>query len=167
MVLIPQIVDAVAPLPVLAGGGIANGRQMAAAMVMGAQGVWCGSLWLTTNESDCVPALVDKMLAAESEHTVRSRCISGKPARQLITPYTQAWDGPQSPGTLPMPLQWMATAEAQQRMHRHAQSGKPGSAQLLGTPVGQVVGQMKQRRSVKQVVQDMMSECIDALERTR
>ena len=165
MVLIPQIVDAVAPLPVLAGGGIGSGRQMAAALVLGAQGVWCGSVWLTTNESDCVPALVDKMLAAGSDDTVRSRCISGKPARQLITPYTEAWDGPQSPGTLPMPLQWMATAEAQQRIHRHAQSGKPGSAQLLGTPVGQVVGQMTQRRSVKQVVQDMMSECIDALER--
>ena len=165
IVLIPQIVDAVAPLPVLAGGGIANGRQMAAALVLGAQGVWCGSVWLTTNESDCVPALVDKMLAASSEDTVRSRCISGKPARQLKTPYTEAWDGKGSPGTLPMPLQWMATAEAQQRIYRHAQSGKPGSAELLGTPVGQLVGQLTQRRAVKQVVQDMVSDCLDALER--
>lgn len=167
MVLIPQIVDAVAPLPVLAGGGIANGRQMAAAMVLGAQGVWCGSVWLTTNESDCVPALVDKMLKASSLDTVRSRCISGKPARQLKTPYTEAWDGPASPGTLPMPLQWMATSEAQQRINRYAQTGNPGSAELLGTPVGQLVGQLTQRRAVKQVVQDMVSECDEALERTR
>jgi len=166
MVLIPQIVDAVAPLPVLAGGGIATGRQMAAALVLGAQGVWCGSLWLTTNESDCVPALVDKLLRASSLDTVRSRCISGKPARQLKTPYTEAWDGPNSPGTLPMPLQWMATADAQQRITRHAQSGKAGSGALLGTPVGQLVGQLTQRRAVKQVVQDMVSECIEALERT-
>jgi NAD(P)H-dependent flavin oxidoreductase YrpB (nitropropane dioxygenase family) len=165
MVLIPQIVDAVAPLPVLAAGGIGNGRQMAASLCLGAQGVWCGSVWLTTHESDCVPALVDKMLRATSQDTVRSRCISGKPARQLKTPYTEAWDGPSSPGTLPMPLQWMATAEAQQRIHRHAQSGRPGSAELLGTPVGQVVGQLTQRRSVKQVVQEMMSDCLDALER--
>jgi NAD(P)H-dependent flavin oxidoreductase YrpB (nitropropane dioxygenase family) len=165
MVLIPQIVDAVAPLPVLAAGGIADGRQMAAALVLGAQGVWCGSVWLTTHESDCVPALVDKLLRAESQDTVRSRCISGKPARQLKTPYTEAWDGPDSPGTLPMPLQWMATSEATQRIHRHAQSGQPGSATLLGTPVGQIVGQLKQRRAVKQVVQDMVSECLDALER--
>jgi NAD(P)H-dependent flavin oxidoreductase YrpB (nitropropane dioxygenase family) len=105
------------------------------------------------------------MLRATSQDTVRSRCISGKPARQLKTPYTEAWDGPSSPGTLPMPLQWMATAEAQQRIHRHAQSGRPGSAELLGTPVGQVVGQLTQRRSVKQVVQEMMSDCLDALER--
>jgi NAD(P)H-dependent flavin oxidoreductase YrpB (nitropropane dioxygenase family) len=167
MVLIPQIVDAVAPLPVLAGGGIADGRQMAAAMVLGAAGVWCGSVWLTTHESDCVPALVDKMLAASSLDTVRSRAISGKPARQLKTPYTEAWDGPSSPGTLPMPLQWMATADAQQRIYRHAQTGKPGSAALLGTPVGQLVGQLTQRRAVKQVVQDMVSECYEALERTR
>ena len=165
MVLIPQIVDAVAPLPVLAGGGIANGRQMAAALVLGAQGVWCGSVWLTTNESDCVPALVDKLLRASSLDTVRSRCISGKPARQLKTPYTEAWDGHSSPGTLPMPLQWMATADAQQRITRHAQTGKPGSGELLGTPVGQLVGQLTQRRAVKQVVQDMVSECIEALER--
>lgn len=164
IVLIPQIVDAVAPLPVLAGGGIASGRQMAASLVLGAAGVWCGSVWLTTNESDCVPALVDKMLRATSQDTVRSKAISGKPARQLKTPYTEAWDGPNSPGTLPMPLQWMATAEAQQRIHRYAQTGKPGSAQLLGTPVGQIVGQLTQRRAVKQVVQDMVNECLDALQ---
>ncbi len=99
MVLLPQVVDAVAPTPVLAAGGIGSGRQMAAAMVLGAQGGWAGSSWLTTRESDCVPALVDKMLAATSKDTVRSKCISGKPARQLRTTYTEAWDGPGSPGT--------------------------------------------------------------------
>ncbi len=165
MVLLPQVVDAVAPTPVLAAGGIGSGRQMAAAMVLGAQGVWTGSIWLTTQESDCVPALIDKMLAATSKDTVRSKCISGKPARQLKTTYTEAWDGPESPGTLPMPLQWMATSSAQQRIYRYAQSKKPGSAELLGTPVGQVVGQMNEVRSVKQVVQGMVTEYIDAVER--
>jgi NAD(P)H-dependent flavin oxidoreductase YrpB (nitropropane dioxygenase family) len=165
MVLVPQVVDAVAPIPVLAAGGIGSGRQMAAAMVLGAQGVWTGSIWLTTRESDCVPALVEKMLAATSRDTVRSKCISGKPARQLKTTYTQAWDGPDSPGTLPMPLQFMATANATQRINRHAQTKKPGSAELLGTPVGQVVGQMKEVRAVRQVVQDLVTEYVDAVER--
>ena len=165
MVLLPQVVDAVAPTPVLAAGGIGSGRQMAAAMVLGAQGVWTGSIWLTTRESDCVPALVDKLLVATSRDTVRSKCISGKPARQLKTTYTEAWDAPDSPGTLPMPLQFMATADATQRIHRYAQTKKPGSAALLGTPVGQVVGQMNEVRSVKQVVEDMVSEYIDAVER--
>ncbi len=165
MVLLPQVVDAVAPTPVLAAGGIGSGRQMAAAMVLGAQGVWSGSIWLTTRESDCVPALVDKMLAATSRDTVRSKCISGKPARQLKTTYTDAWDGPGSPGTLPMPLQFMATASATQRINRHAQTKRPGSAELLGTPVGQVVGQMNEVRAVKDVVSDMVSEYVDAIER--
>jgi NAD(P)H-dependent flavin oxidoreductase YrpB (nitropropane dioxygenase family) len=165
MVLLPQVVDAVAPTPVLAAGGIGSGRQMAAAMVLGAQGVWTGSIWLTTQESDCVPALIDKMLAATSRDTVRSKCISGKPARQLKTTYTEAWDGPESPGTLGMPLQWMATAKATQRIYRYAQTKKPGSAELLGTPVGQVVGQMNEVRAARQVVQDMVSEYIDAIER--
>jgi NAD(P)H-dependent flavin oxidoreductase YrpB (nitropropane dioxygenase family) len=164
MVLVPQVVDAVAPTPVLAAGGIGSGRQMAAAMVLGAQGVWTGSLWLTTRESDCVPALVEKMLAATSSDTVRSKCISGKPARQLKTAYTEAWGASDSPGTLPMPLQFMATASATQRINRYAQTNKPGSADLLGTPVGQVVGQMREVRSVKQVVQEMVTEYIDAVE---
>jgi len=164
MVLLPQVVDAVAPTPVLAAGGIGSGRQMAAAMVLGAQGVWTGSLWLTTRESDCVPALIDKMLAATSSDTVRSKCISGKPARQLKTAYTEAWSAPDSPGTLPMPLQYMATASATQRINRYAQTKKPGSADLLGTPVGQVVGQMKEVRAVKDVVQAMVTEYIEAIE---
>jgi NAD(P)H-dependent flavin oxidoreductase YrpB (nitropropane dioxygenase family) len=163
MVLLPQVVDAVAPTPVLAAGGIGSGRQMAAAMALGAQGVWTGSIWLTTTESDLVPPLVTKLLAASSADTVRSRCISGKPARQLVTDYTKAWDGPQSPGPLPMPLQYMATADATQRIYRHAQAG--GSAELLGTPVGQVVGQMNTVRAAGRVVQDMVSEYVDTVSR--
>jgi NAD(P)H-dependent flavin oxidoreductase YrpB (nitropropane dioxygenase family) len=165
MVLLPQVVDAVAPTPVLAAGGVGSGRQMAAAMVLGAQGVWTGSIWLTTRESDCVPALVDKMIAATSRDTVRSKCISGKPARQLKTTYTDAWEAPTSPGTLPMPLQFMATASATQRIHKYAQTGRPGSAELLGTPVGQIVGMMNDVQSVKQVVQELVTGYIEAVER--
>ncbi len=164
MVLVPQVADAVAPIPVLAAGGVACGRQMAAAMALGAQGVWTGSMWLTTAESDCPPPLIEKLLAARSQDTVRSRCISGKPARQLITPYTEAWDGDESPGTLPMPLQWMATAEATQRIYRHAKAG--GSADLLGSPVGQVVGQMNAVRSVSSVMSEMIHEYIEVVSRS-
>ena len=166
MVLLPQVVDAVAPTPVLAAGGIGSGRQMAAAMVLGAQGVWCGSLWLTTEESDSIPSLIDKLLAADSTETVRSRCISGKPARQLKTAYTRAWDeDPNCPGYLPMPLQFLATAEATQRITRFAQTGAEGSAALLGSAVGQVVGQMGTRKPVRQVVYEMVEEYVDAVAR--
>ncbi|MGH8972293.1 MAG: nitronate monooxygenase, partial [Acidimicrobiia bacterium] len=105
MVLVPEIVDAVAPLPVLAAGGIASGRQMAAAMALGAQGVWTGSVWLTTREAETHPVVMEKFLAAGSSDTVRSRSLTGKPARQLRSAWTEAWERPDSPGPLPMPLQ--------------------------------------------------------------
>jgi len=109
---------------------------------------------------------VDKLLEADSTETVRSRCISGKPARQLKTAYTRAWDeDPECPGYLPMPLQFMATAEATQRITRFAQTGAEGSNTLLGTPVGQVVGQMNTRKPARQVIEEMVSEYIDAVER--
>jgi NAD(P)H-dependent flavin oxidoreductase YrpB (nitropropane dioxygenase family) len=167
MVLVPQVVDAVAPLPVLAAGGIGSGRQMAAALMLGAEGVWCGSIWLTTHESDCAANVVEKLLHARSEETVRSRCVSGKPARQLVTAYTKAWESPDCPGFLPMPLQGLLVAEAEHRIRRHAETNVPGAGALLGTPVGQVVGQMKQVRSSAKVLYDLVEECIGCLEKGR
>ena len=162
MVLAPQVVDAVAPLPVLAAGGIGDGRQMLASLALGAAGVWCGSLWLTTREGIDSTALSDKLLQANSSDTVRSRCISGKPARMLKTAYTEAWDDADSPGTLPMPLQYMVTAEATHRIYRHAQTG--GDATLLGTPVGQVVGMMNRVRGAEDVVREMVEDYLDSLD---
>ncbi len=159
MVLVPEVVDAVAPLPVLAAGGVGSGRQMAAAMALGAQGVWTGSIWLTTAESDTAPQVVDKLLAATSRDTVRSRCMTGKPARQLRTAWTDAWESEESPGTLPMPLQYMLTADAQRRIARS------GQKELVGMPVGQIVGSMRQVRPVRSVVYELVEEFIAATER--
>ncbi len=166
MVLVPQVVDAVAPAPVLAAGGIGSGRQIAAALALGAQGVWTGSVWLTTKESDLQPAVVEKVLRASSRDTVRSRAMTGKPARQLRTPWTDAWDGPDSPGALPMPLQFMATAEAYSRMYRAAEKDPASkAAQLAGTPVGQIAGMMNAVRPVRDVIFDMVEEYTQAVER--
>ncbi|MEU5772824.1 nitronate monooxygenase family protein [Streptomyces venezuelae] len=150
MVLTPEAVDAVAPLPVLAAGGIGSGQQIAAALALGAQGVWLGSLWLTTTEADLhSPALTRKLLAAGSGDTVRSRALTGKPARQLRTEWTDAWDDPQGPGTLPMPLQGLLVAEAVSRIQKYEVQ------ELLGTPVGQIVGRMNSERSVQAVFDDL------------
>ncbi|MBB5925590.1 NAD(P)H-dependent flavin oxidoreductase [Streptomyces echinatus] len=150
MVLTPEVVEAVDPLPVLAAGGIGSGPQVAAALSLGAQGVWLGSIWLTTTEADLhSPALTRKLLAAESGDTVRSRALTGKPARQLRTEWTDAWDDPAGPGTLPMPLQGLLVAEAVSRIHKH--EAEP----LLGTPVGQIVGRMTCERSVQAVLDDL------------
>ncbi|MFI2211355.1 NAD(P)H-dependent flavin oxidoreductase [Streptomyces sp. NPDC020141] len=150
MVLTPEVVEAVAPLPVLSAGGIGSGEQIAAALALGAQGVWLGSLWLTTTEAELHSrALTAKLLAAGSGDTVRSRALTGKPARQLRTEWTDAWDGPESPGPLPMPLQGLLVAEAVSRIQKHE------VVPLLGTPVGQIVGRMTSERSVQAVVDDL------------
>ncbi|MBF6047900.1 nitronate monooxygenase [Streptomyces sp. NRRL B-1677] len=150
MVLTPEVVRAVGPLPVLAAGGIGSGEQIAAALALGAQGVWIGSLWLTTEEADLgSPALTAKLLAAGSGDTVRSRALTGKPARQLRTAWTEAWDDPAGPGTLPMPLQGLLVAEALTRIQKYE------AGPLLGTPVGQIVGSMNTRRGVQAVFDDL------------
>jgi NAD(P)H-dependent flavin oxidoreductase YrpB (nitropropane dioxygenase family) len=163
MVLVPEIVDAVAPLPVLAAGGIARGRQMAAAMALGAQGVWTGSVWLTTAEAETHPAVKEKFLAATSSDTIRSRSITGKPARQLKSAWTDAWDGPGSPGPLPMPLQPLLVDYALHRIRRAAAAGQPGAVQLVNYFVGQVVGSLDAVRPARQVLAEMVEEYVDTV----
>ena len=108
MVLVPEVIKAIKPIrdvPVLAAGGIMTGRQMAACMAMGAAGAWTGSVWLATMESETTEIFREKMIAASSRDAVRSKGRTGKPARQLRSVWTDAWDrSPESPGALPMPL---------------------------------------------------------------
>jgi NAD(P)H-dependent flavin oxidoreductase YrpB (nitropropane dioxygenase family) len=163
MVLVPEIVDAVAPRPVLAAGGIARGRQMAAAMALGAQGVWTGSVWLTTQEAETHPVVKEKFLKATSSDTLRSRSITGKPARQLKSAWTEAWDGPDSPGPLPMPLQPLLVDYALQRIRRAAEAGTPGAVQLVNYFVGQVVGSLDAVRPARQVLHEMIEEYVDVV----
>ena len=159
MVLIPDVVDAVAPTPVLAAGGVGTGRQMAAAMALGADGVWTGSVWLTVAESDMAPPIMEKLLAAGSSDTVRSRSMTGKPARQLRTAWTEAWESPESPAPLPMPLQFILWSYAMRRITA------AGNRELLGMPVGQIVSRMNKVRTAKEVVYEMVEEYIDVTER--
>lgn len=159
MVLVPDVVDAVAPVPVLAAGGIGDGRQVAAALALGAQGVWTGSIWLTVVESDLPPVMRDKLLRAGARDTVRSRALTGKPARQLRTPWTEAWDDPAGPGALPMPLQFMLTAEALRRI------GRSGNDALAGSPVGQIVGRMNSVRTTRDVVFDLADGAVRTIDR--
>jgi NAD(P)H-dependent flavin oxidoreductase YrpB (nitropropane dioxygenase family) len=160
LVLVPEVVDAVGDRAhVLAAGGIASGRQIAAGLALGADGVWTGSVWLTTAESDTAPEVMDSYLKATSSDTVRSRSFSGKPARMLRTPWTDAWEAPDSPGTLPLPLQNILIAPALARFfHAH-------KAHLMFAPVGQVVGSLKQVRRVRDVIQEMVQEYLATVER--
>jgi NAD(P)H-dependent flavin oxidoreductase YrpB (nitropropane dioxygenase family) len=137
---------------------------MAAAMALGAEGVWCGSVWLTTEESEVVPVVKDKFLAATSSDTVRSRSMTGKPARMLKSAWTEEWERPDTPDPLPMPLQSQLVARPQARIRNYAHASE-GAARLSQYFVGQVVGDADRVRPAGRVVLDIVEEFIETCER--
>ena len=155
------------PVPVRAAGGMMTGRQMAACLAMGASGVWTGSVWLATAESETSPVFREKMVAARSRDTVRSRGRTGKPARQLRSAWTDAWEGPNSPEPLPMPLQGILSEPAMRRVTQAAEGGNEQARALVSYFVGQGVGLVEGVRSVRSVVLDFMTEYAEALEDMR
>jgi len=161
MVLWPQVIEAVAPTPVLAAGGIATGRQVAAALALGAQGAWTGSIWLTVEEAESPPAQMDSLLKATSRDTVRSRSYTGKPCRMLRNEWTEAWERDDTPEPLGMPLQFMVTADAVSRTNRYAAKAQS----VAFNPVGQVVGMMNDVRPVREVIVEIVEEYLEAVER--
>lgn len=168
MVLVPEVLDAIAGYPgidVLAAGGIATGRQMAACMAMGAAGAWTGSVWLTTAEAETTPTVKEKMLAAHSRNTVRSRSRTGKPTRQLQSAWTDAWSAPGAPDPLPMPLQMVLSKPAMVKIDKLAEGGHDGAKALATYYVGQAVGLMNTEQSARSVVYDFMQDYADAVER--
>ena len=160
MVLVPQVVDAVdGAIPVLAAGGIADGRQMAAAMALGAEGVWTGSIWLLTQEAEVSPEVQENLLAASSRDFVRSRVMTGKPARQLRTKWVEAWERPDAPEPLPMPLQGLLYGQAAARF------GRVHSKDFAGHPAGQILGSVDRVRPARDVVLSMVEEWIDTTQK--
>jgi NAD(P)H-dependent flavin oxidoreductase YrpB (nitropropane dioxygenase family) len=169
MVLVPEVVGAIADMgldtPVLAAGGIVTGAQMAAAMAMGAAGAWCGSVWLTTPEAETNPVVKEKMLAATSRDTVRSKARTGKYSRQLRSVWTDAWESEDAPKPLPMPLQSIVTEPALRYVDKLSQSGHAGARDLATYWVGQGVGLMNESISAGAVVQNFKEDFLRAYER--
>ena len=167
MVLVPTVIAATRPIrrvPVLAAGGIVTGRQMLAAMALGADGVWTGTVWLLTPESETTPTMREKLIEASASDTVRSRTRTGKPARQLRTAWHDAWEAPGSPAPLPMPLQSILTGEAFRRIRDAAARGNPGARELESYFCGQGVELLRQVRPARQVVEDFVAEFAAAWE---
>jgi NAD(P)H-dependent flavin oxidoreductase YrpB (nitropropane dioxygenase family) len=165
MVLTPQVADAVAPIPVLAAGGIADGRQIAAAIALGAAGVWTGSVWLMTEESETDATVREKFAAASSADTMRSRVRTGKLARQLRSAWHDEWESPDSPGALPMPLMEMISDSAFQKIGQAAAAGSPEAYSLQSYFVGQAVGMLGSVRPAAEVVYSMIESYIEAVAR--
>jgi NAD(P)H-dependent flavin oxidoreductase YrpB (nitropropane dioxygenase family) len=165
MVLTPQVADAVAPIPVLAAGGIADGRQIAAAIALGAAGVWTGSVWLMTEESETDATVREKFAAASSADTMRSRVRTGKLARQLRSAWHDEWESADSPGPLPMPLMEMISDSAFQKIGQAAAAGSPEAYRLQSYFVGQAVGMLGSVRPAAEVVYSMIEGYIEAVAR--
>ncbi|MEH6474297.1 MAG: nitronate monooxygenase family protein [Sneathiella sp.] len=162
MVLWPQIADAVAPMPVLGGGGVGRGKQMAAAMVLGCEGVWCGSIWLKTVQSEVPPEIKQKMFEAEASDAILTRTVTGKPCRTLRNKFSEAWDEPGAPDVLPAPKQnYLWWQQGRTRVERVR------AKDYLTYPVGQIVGDMTEEISVKEVVYEFINELLEAEERLK
>jgi NAD(P)H-dependent flavin oxidoreductase YrpB (nitropropane dioxygenase family) len=167
LVIVPEVIRAVAPYgapPVLAAGGIVTGSQMAGAMAMGAQGAWTGTVWLATSESETSPAVRDKMIEARSTDTVRSTARSGKPNRQLKSAWNAAWDSPDSPGALPLPLMPLICVPAMQKVARAAERGSQPARDLLTYESGQGVGLIDSVRPAAAVVREFKEQFAAAFE---
>ncbi len=160
MVLVPQVIDACpSVVPVLAAGGISRGSQIAAALALGAQGVWCGTIWLGTRESELTPFEKQKLFDTRTEDAVRRRVRTGKPVRMTKSRLSEAWEQPGVPAYLLPPLQGVLYNEA------HARVVRAGRADLCSIPAGQVVGTMAAETSVRDVMDQLQSEYIASMER--
>ncbi|HEY6798618.1 MAG TPA: nitronate monooxygenase family protein [Kineosporiaceae bacterium] len=161
IVLWPQVVKEVAPVPVLAAGGIGSGQQIAAALALGCQGAWSGSAWLMVEEAENTSVQQAMYARATSRDTVRSRSFTGKPCRMLKNDWTQAWDRPGNPEPLGMPLQYMVSGMAVAATHRHPEL----TVDVAFNPVGQVVGQLVKVEKTAAVIERWVSEYLEATNR--
>jgi enoyl-[acyl-carrier protein] reductase II len=93
MALVPQVVDAVGDrVPVVAAGGIFDGRGLAAALTLGADGVWVGTRFIATPEARAVAGYKDRILASAEDGTVITRAYTGKTCRVMRTGYAEEFE---------------------------------------------------------------------------
>lgn len=160
LVLVPQVVDACAGRAhVLAAGGISRGSQIAAALALGAEGVWCGTVWLGTVESELSPFEKEALFAAKAEDAVQRKVLSGKPVRLIKSKLSEAWEAAEAPDYLLPPFQGLLFLEARARIDRAQRSD------YWSSPAGQAIGTMSRETTVREVMYELQAEYIDAMER--
>jgi NAD(P)H-dependent flavin oxidoreductase YrpB (nitropropane dioxygenase family) len=157
--LVPQIVDAAGDIPVLVAGGVATGRHVAAALAMGAQGVWMGTAWMLTKEhaAHLHPASVKKLLAAGSADTVITRSESGKTFRQVRSAWSQEWEAQDAPTPLKMPYQDVLVGDLLGAIEEH------DIEPLIHDGAGQSVAYFNELRTVEAVMDDLVEATQRAL----
>lgn len=160
VVLWPDVVDVAGDIPVIAAGGIGCGRQMHAALSLGAQGVWTGSIWLTVAESAVSDEDIETLLNSQSADTVRSKSFTGKHVRMIRNQWTEIWDSPETLDPLASPLQMML---ARRSLTRARKAGKVGQAAAF-SPAGQIVSRMTRRLGARELLMEIVEEYLDTQE---
>ncbi|HEM46274.1 MAG TPA: nitronate monooxygenase [Alphaproteobacteria bacterium] len=150
--IVPEVVSVAGDVPVIAAGGVTTGRHLAAALCLGAAGVWAGTVWLASDESDVDPIVKARILAATGADTTRTAALSGKTMRVLECPWTEEWESPDAPPVLPSPYQMLLTA-------RYLQGANDARrADLMTEAVGQGVGFVTRAQPVAGIVEQMAAE---------
>jgi NAD(P)H-dependent flavin oxidoreductase YrpB (nitropropane dioxygenase family) len=155
--LVPRIVDMAEGRPVLAAGGVSTGRHVAAALTLGASGVWTGTRWLATREHAQDPFINEQLIKADTADAIISRADSGKTLRQIRTSWTEEWSAPGAPSPLKMPLQDILIGDLLGQIERHRVEP------LMHTPAGQGVAYIQRVESVSEVCDDLVRETDEAL----
>lgn len=159
--LVPQIVEASGGRPVLAAGGVGCGRQIAAALAMGAEGVWLGTAWMATREYGTPPQLLKRLLAATSEDTVITRAHSGKPCRVVRSAWSDEWQSPEAPAPLPMPYQQVLIGDLLAAIEEHQVTP------LVYEAAGQSIAWFNELTTVEQLMARLCQETSEALRALR
>ncbi len=159
--IVPQVVDAArgTGVPVIAAGGVTTGRHLAAALALGADGVWTGSLWLTSRESDLNMPLKERLLEAETEDTLYSNCISGYTMRTTRSPWHDEWMSDAAPEVLKPPLQMILSSNYIQGSLDYQRKD------LMTEAAGQGIHYIKEMKPARQILSDIVEEALDVFDR--
>jgi len=156
--IVPEVAAIAGDVPVVAAGGVTTGRHLAAALCLGAAGVWTGTIWLASRESDSDMIIKEKLIAASSDDTVYSRSVSGFPMRVLRCPWTEEWGKPEAPRTLNSPYQMLLSSDYIQGANDHRRPD------LMFEAAGQGVAFVESMKPARQIVFDMVEEALAAFE---
>lgn len=159
--IVPQVVDAArgTGVPVIAAGGVTTGRHLAAALALGADGVWTGSLWLTSRESDVNMPLKERLLEAETEDTMYSNCISGYTMRTTRCPWHDEWMSDAAPDVLKPPLQMILSSNYIQGSLDYQRKD------LMTEAAGQGIHYVREMKPARQILSDIVEEALDVFDR--
>lgn len=157
LALLPQVMEAVAPTPVIAAGGVAGGRALAGVLALGAEAAWCGSAFLVSNEANQPDLQKDRILAAAAEDTIVTRLYSGKTMRNVSNPLIEAWER-EGLQALPMGAQGVLIRDLQYSIEQ------AGRHELLMNAAGQTSGMLNERRPAAEILEEMVAEAAEALD---